>query len=155
MFLDYIDKKYNAVLIDAYANQIYIPFHLTTVEFFKQVKEHLKSQGIVAMNINATADDSALLKGITNTVGENFNHVYLVKDENNFNYLLLASDEIIDFFGSSDLNIESQLSDLYSYCQINYQEVDYDKKYLIFTDDKAPVENLTDWMILDFLFKQS
>lgn len=47
-------KKYDVVFLDAYLGGITIPEHLVTADFYKQVKDHLKDTGIVAMNFIAS-----------------------------------------------------------------------------------------------------
>lgn len=49
-FLTRTAKKYDLIVLDAYYADS-IPFHLTTVEFYELVREHLKPGGVVASNI--------------------------------------------------------------------------------------------------------
>jgi spermidine synthase len=154
IYLDYNSQKYQSIIIDAYANQLYIPFHLASQEFFKTVKGHLDNNGVAAMNVNATADDSKLLKAITNTMNTVFKHVYIAKLIN-WNYLVLASDSELDFGGMDKLNVPEELKPIVSFAQTNYKEVSFDSNYQILTDDKAPIEHLTDWMILDYALGKS
>jgi len=154
IFLDYTDKKYDAIVVDAYANQLYIPFHLASQEFFQSVKGHLAEKGLVVMNVNATSSDSALLKAITNTMNKVFSHVYTLPLQN-WNYLVMASDQPLGFADLSKIKIRPELKPLAKNAQASYQEVFYDPKSLVLTDDKAPIEYLTDWMILDYVMKNS
>ncbi len=50
MFLKRTRKKYDVILLDAYAAD-HIPFHLTTVEFVRLVRDHLRPGGVVASNL--------------------------------------------------------------------------------------------------------
>jgi spermidine synthase len=50
LFLKQVDKKYDLIILDAYASDS-IPFHLTTVEFFNLVKERLAPDGVIAANL--------------------------------------------------------------------------------------------------------
>jgi spermidine synthase len=50
MFFKRSRKKYDLILLDAYAAD-HIPFHLTTREFLELVKEDLKPKGLVASNL--------------------------------------------------------------------------------------------------------
>ncbi|MDD5341122.1 MAG: fused MFS/spermidine synthase [Patescibacteria group bacterium] len=153
-FLDYYQNKYNAVVIDVYSNQLYISFHLTTKEFFDLVKNHLKPQGIVAMNVNATGKDSALLKNITNTMLLSFKNVYTVWTSNySWNYLVIASDSDLDFKDLKNIKVDPQLRSIIDNTRQNVERVEYDNKFGFLTDDKAPIENLTDWMIIDYVYK--
>jgi len=50
MYLKRTREKYDVILLDAFAVD-YIPFHLTTWEFLRLVREHLKPGGVVASNL--------------------------------------------------------------------------------------------------------
>lgn len=50
IYLKRTEKKYDVILLDAYAAD-HIPFHLTTVEFVRLVRDHLKPGGLVASNL--------------------------------------------------------------------------------------------------------
>lgn len=50
MYLKRARKQYDLIMLDAYAAD-HIPFHLTTVEFVRLVREHLKPGGVVASNL--------------------------------------------------------------------------------------------------------
>ncbi|MCX6743590.1 MAG: fused MFS/spermidine synthase [Candidatus Parcubacteria bacterium] len=152
-FLDITDKKYNAIVIDVYANQLYISFQLTTEEFFTLVKKHLSVNGVVAMNVNASSIDSALLKNITNTMKLVFKNVYLVQVPNSLNYMVLASENDLDFTKLENLNKIEELKPIIGNIVNAVSKVSYDNNFGYLTDDKAPIEHLTDWMILDYLFK--
>lgn len=155
-FVDYYDKgkKYNSIVIDAYSVQLYISFHLTTKEFMQSVKSRLKENGVVAMNVNSTSADSALLKNITNTMLSVFNHVYYIQeDPKDWNYMVLASDNELDFNKLAELIKNQEFAKIIDNAANNNQEVQYDNNFGYLTDDKAPIEHLTEWMIVDYLYK--
>jgi spermidine synthase len=49
-FLRRSKKQYDLIALDIFLHETTIPEHLTTVEFFEQIKEHLKENGIFAGN---------------------------------------------------------------------------------------------------------
>jgi spermidine synthase len=51
--LNRLNRKYTVVAIDAYCPP-YIPWHLTTAEFFQEVRDHLTDDGTVAINVGRT-----------------------------------------------------------------------------------------------------
>jgi len=51
MFLKSSQQKYDVILVDAFSGGGQIPFHLTTQEFFTEIKNHLTPDGVVAMNV--------------------------------------------------------------------------------------------------------
>jgi predicted membrane-bound spermidine synthase len=76
-FLANTDRRYDVIGIDAYRPP-YIPFHLTTVEFFKQVREHLTDQGVVAINAGRSEDDYSLVNALASTMKSVFPSVYVL-----------------------------------------------------------------------------
>src|SRR5919199_140324 len=57
------DHRYDVVAMDAY-RQPYIPFHLTTREFFQLVRAHLAPGGAAVVNAGRTATDYRLVQGL-------------------------------------------------------------------------------------------
>lgn len=49
--LNAIDDKYDVIMVDAYQD-IMIPFQMSSVEFFELVKEHLKEDGVMVVNMS-------------------------------------------------------------------------------------------------------
>ncbi|PCI30901.1 MAG: hypothetical protein COB67_00155 [SAR324 cluster bacterium] len=45
------DTMYDAILLDAYNGNFEVPAHMMSVEFFKNVKEHLNKNGIILVNM--------------------------------------------------------------------------------------------------------
>lgn len=76
-FLDHSARSYDLIVIDAY-RQPYIPFHLTTREFFLSCRRHLSSNGVVAVNVGRAPGDYRLVDAITGTMGAVFVDVYQV-----------------------------------------------------------------------------
>ena len=97
IFVEQGTKKYNLVIIDAYTQQVYIPFHLTTKEFFSQVRKRLSDNGIVAMNVSSAREDSPLIHSISNTLRLVFGHVYRLRIPGSVDNVVLASDRSVDF----------------------------------------------------------
>ncbi len=141
------NKKYDTVIIDAYTRQLYVPFYLTTVEFFDQVKRTLADGGMVAMNVAAFNGNSQLLNSITNTLHIDFAHVYVMRVPDSFNDIVVASDRSIDF-SSLVRSVGTKLQEIGAYMLGNVREAAYDNRYPALTDDKAPVELMVDWALL-------
>jgi len=155
IFLRLTEKKYDLILVDAYSNQIYIPWHLTTDEFFLDVSDHLDEGGVVALNLNATSTDSKLYRGVTNTMAHNFEYVYSVPIPRSLNYVIFASHEPIKFKNLMvgtfyDLHPELIYPIIYT---VEYnQKIEYNQKDILLTDDRAPVEHMTDQMYTEYIF---
>ena len=148
-FLNSRSDKTDLVIVDAYTQQIYIPFHLSTQEFYQIVQEHLNLGGILAMNINAISPSSPLLQAFLRTLASVFKYTYVLPVPGSLNYVVLASDEpISNVIGSN--NLPPALKPFSQYFQNNIHPAVVNDG-LILTDDRAPVEFLTDQMIWDTL----
>lgn len=51
--LAHTERRFDQIIVDAYANQMEIPAHLCTREFFALVREHLEPGGFVTINVGA------------------------------------------------------------------------------------------------------
>jgi spermidine synthase len=69
-FVQTSKDTYDIVVIDAYYADA-LPFHLTTQEFYREVKARLAPDGVVAMNVISSleGDDSKLFRSIYRTAG--------------------------------------------------------------------------------------
>ncbi len=75
-FLSSTDQKYDVIYLDAYLGGISIPEHLITIEFFEQVKAHLKENGILMTNfIQSPHFNNVFSRNIDNTMRAVFPHV--------------------------------------------------------------------------------
>ena len=67
------------IAVDAYRPP-YIPFQLTTVEFFQLVYDHLSDDGVVAINVGRTPTNYALVDALVATLREVFPSVFVVDE---------------------------------------------------------------------------
>jgi spermidine synthase len=148
-FLAISEKEYGLIMIDAY-QQPYIPFHLTTKEFFELVKKRLKTEGIVAMNVGAVSEDSEVLLMIQNTLASVFENVVSITAEGQFNVILLASDGLLKFPEEVE---QQELQKILDTAKKQVVPVQFNPDQLVLTDDKAPVELFTDKMIWEYAQK--
>lgn len=69
-------KKYDMIFLDAYLGDLTLPEHLVTQDFFKQVKAHLKDNGVVLANFIISPNfSSAFSRHIDNTFRSVFPHI--------------------------------------------------------------------------------
>ncbi|HUW64646.1 MAG TPA: fused MFS/spermidine synthase, partial [Spirochaetia bacterium] len=97
VFVNQTHKQFSIIIVDAYTQQIYIPFHLSTEEFFQTLQNRLQPGGLIAMNVNATTPASKLLQSMVKTVGAVFPYTYIAKSNGEYNYVLLGSQQPLDF----------------------------------------------------------
>ena len=77
VYLEKTPKRCDLIVVDAY-RQPYVPFQLTTREFFQLVRSHLTRDGIVALNVAATPHDRQLTRAIGNTLASVFPQVWRI-----------------------------------------------------------------------------
>jgi predicted membrane-bound spermidine synthase len=78
-YLAAVDKRYDVICVDAYRPP-YIPFHLTTREFFLQVRDHLNPDGVVAINAARSETDYSLVNALASTMKAVFPSVYVLDE---------------------------------------------------------------------------
>ncbi len=72
-------RTWDVIAIDAYRVP-YIPFHLTTVEFFRLAAAHLTETGVVAINVGRTQMDQSLVDALVTTMHTVFATVVVVNE---------------------------------------------------------------------------
>ena len=77
------DKKYDIVILDAYAAN-YVPYHLMTDEFFEILGERMEPDGVVVSNVIGSIEgqNSQLARAIYKTMKETFPISYIFPTEN-------------------------------------------------------------------------
>ena len=142
-YLGAVDKSYDVIMVDAYQD-ITIPFQMSSVEFFEMVKEHLKPEGVMVVNMNMRGkNEDSINDYLADTISAVFDNVYTVDVKGNTNVELFASDNK-DVISKMNANIEKEDNGkLKSHMERIAGELKaYTAKNRIMTDDKAPVELL-------------
>ena len=139
------EQRYSVIGIDAYRPP-YIPWHLTTVEFFAEVKARLTQNGAVAINVGRTETDRRLVDALSSTMLEVFSNVYALDVRQSFNTILVATRQPTtagNLLENSELRDDSVDPRLYDLLRSAAETlVPLGESELIFTDDRAPVERL-------------
>jgi spermidine synthase len=144
-FLRRTDTKYDLIVVDAY-HQPYVPFYLATREFFRLVRRHLAPGGIVALNVATVPDDRSLEKNLAGTLATEFESVH-VWPVLRFNHLVIGfTNRTQRGLRSYDARIEA-LVELLVDGGLSPPVVPLAHPW---TDDRAPVEWVTDRMILSY-----
>lgn len=145
---------YDVIALDAYRPP-YIPWHLTTVEFFEQVKAKLSATGVVAMNVGRTSTDRRLIDAFSNVLSEVFPSVYAIDVPRSFNTILYATvtpttaDNLAANLAALGPSANPLLADVLASSLTALVPVTPSE--MLFTDDRAPVETLFDSLVLNFL----
>jgi spermidine synthase len=141
---------YDAILLDAY-RQPYIPFYLLTREFFASVRAHLRPGGMIVINVGHLPGSDALEKVVSATLGAEFPHV--IRDRvNDANSLVVASTRAVSWQRLMAAvrrgALPAQLDGLAANVANDLGPAP--RGGAVYTDDRAPVEWLTDLSILRY-----
>ncbi|MCA9872275.1 MAG: fused MFS/spermidine synthase, partial [Anaerolineales bacterium] len=88
--LNQLNETYDLITIDAYKVP-YIPWHLTTREFFHEVQAHLSPTGVVAVNVGRAPQDRSLVEAMTVTLLTVFPTVHAIDVPGALNTILVAT----------------------------------------------------------------
>ena len=154
-FLMTDDRKYDLIGTDAY-QQPYIPFQMTTKEYFQHVRDRLTPNGVAVINVGRTSTDFRLVHTIAGTMKSVFPNVFIIDIPGTINSIVVATnqpsspqdflDNVQPLLASGD--VDSRLRTVMAVTSEHYRELTTVETQT-FTDDLAPVEQLIHTMILD------
>lgn len=157
--LNHSHQRYSVIAIDAYRLP-YIPWHLTTQEFFTEVRARLEPDGVVVINVGRTPNDRRLIETLASTIGNVFSSVYVVDVPATFNSIIYgtarptAPENLI----KNELALLEEGADplLIDVLDRSIQNlVDTPHSNIVFTDDWAPIEQLTNSIAIRFIMSGS
>jgi spermidine synthase len=154
IFLKRTKQKYDMIFLDAYRGE-HIPFHLTTVEFLREVKKKLKDGGVVASNI-LSGSNNKYFWAMVKTYKEEFEtlEIFEGEGEDSANFIFVAT---VDNIGlkKEDLLVKAGSIQVEKGMDIDlrrspweFGKRGYEKDSKVLTDDFAPV-NLYKEMEMD------
>jgi spermidine synthase len=155
--LNQLDNQYDVITIDAYKVP-YIPWHLTTQEFFEEVQAHLAEDGVVAVNVGRAPEDRTLIEAMTATMQTVFPTIHAIDVPGSLNTILVATNQ-----PTSPENIAQNLAKLDPAVDpllraavetANNNLVPATASDVIFTDERAPVETIVDTLVLRYLLAE-
>lgn len=156
-FLAQTDNRYDVISVDAYRPP-YIPFHLTTREFFQEVSDHLNADGVVAINAGRTATDYSLVEALGSTMATVFPNIYVldVPDYGSTlgNSLVIATKQptSIENFEQNVRQLEHPLLRQVAARALTEGDIwRLEPTGPIFTDDHAPVEQVIHNLVIRYL----
>ena len=151
--LSTFDKKYDVIVLDAYASN-YVPYHLMTQEFFQIIEKRLKPDGVVVSNFigSIEGENSQLVRAAYKTMKETFPVAYIFPTEdkptNVQNVMIVSSNQPYEFDRLTLLEMaknnpaEYYLVDELSKSEHFYQEVVDTSDVPFLTDQYNPSEVL-------------
>jgi spermidine synthase len=150
-------NRYEVINIDAYRPP-YIPWQLTTLEFFLEVRGKMTADGVVVLNIVRVGDNRQVVNSLVMTLKQVFPTVMVTDIPGYFNSIVFASVQSTDVLSvvnnfqclAQKSSTPQVVLDVLTTTLINIQPEPTDG--IIYTDDRAPVEWQTNQMLLDFIF---
>lgn len=152
--LEQLPGPYDVITLDAYKVP-YIPWHLTTQEFFASAYERLSPQGVMAVNVGRAPEDRRLIEAVAATMATVFPSVHAVDVPGSLNTLLIGTRA-----PTSAETLAAQLQALSDDAPPILREalqaaaanaVGLAGVGPILTDDRAPVETISDSIVLRYL----
>jgi predicted membrane-bound spermidine synthase len=147
------NKKYDLIGIDAY-RQPYIPFHLTTRQFFQQVRDHLTPSGVAVINAGRTETDYRLVDVISSTMRAVFPNVYVIDlPSPQINSIVVGTNQptqLGNFAANAAALANPTLRQVASTALTQGGVREVSSSPVVFTDDWAPVEKVIDEIILGY-----
>ncbi len=150
------DQRFDLVGVDAYRLP-YIPPHLTTVEFFQEVRDRLTADGVLVINVGHTLDDYRLVEAMKATLLRVFPSVYVINVPDSYNAIVVATvapsragnlEENLQYVAQNEFLYRTSLSALDNLRPTEVSPV-------VFTDDRAPIELMTNALLVDFFFARA
>ncbi|MEJ7838949.1 MAG: fused MFS/spermidine synthase [Thermomicrobiales bacterium] len=142
--------SYDLIGVDAY-RQPYIPFQLTTREFFQEIDDRLTPEGVAVMNVGRTETDFRLVDAIASTMNDVFASVFIIDLEFSDNSMVIGTQTptSLDTFAQSVAaqpagSIVREVGET-SIATGSMREVTESGE--VWTDDYAPVERVVDQII--------
>ncbi|MBF0543571.1 MAG: fused MFS/spermidine synthase [Candidatus Riflebacteria bacterium] len=134
--------KYDVIFLDAFQD-VTVPFHMATQEFFEIVRDHLALGGCVVVNVNLQAkNNSEMSDTIAKTMQSVFRSIKVCRTQSEMNIVIFASNEIkIEKSFAENIKKLDYQDPLFS--ELNYVQkslADFTGKGIVLTDDIAPVE---------------
>lgn len=149
VFLNKTEKKYDAILGDAFGSFYSIPFQLTTLETVQRKYDILSKDGIVLLNLigSLSGKNARFLQAEYHTYSQIFPEVFVIPvettEENKIQNMMLVAAKNKDSLEQSTQN--SELKTLLS----RKKYIEIPKNTPILTDDYAPTEYLINSMSIN------
>lgn len=155
--LNRLSGSYDIITIDAYKVP-YIPWHMTTREFYQEVESQLAEAGVAAVNVGRAPQDRRLVDAIAATMASVFPSVHAIDVPGTLNTILVATRQPTDSASLPEnlrrlpAGAHPLLRAALEMAARNLAPVDTGSAP-VFTDDRAPVETIVDSLVLRYLLQ--
>jgi MFS family permease len=150
-------QKYTIIVVDAYRPP-YIPWHLTTREFFEICRSKLEEDGVLVINVGRAPNDRRMIDGLASTLQTVFPSIFISDVPGTFNSMIYATNrpaEVTNIYTNYLQLIDREdvhplLKESLARTVVSIQP--NPPSGLVFTDEQAPVEWITNLMVLNYVF---
>ncbi len=155
--LNRLHGPYDIITIDAYKVP-YIPWHLTTRDFFQEVRARLAHDGTVAVNVGRVPNDRRLVGAMTATMEAVFPTVHAIDVPGSLNTILVATQQPSDARNLAENRL--LLADTADPLLLRAMDTAIANltprtpSDVIFSDERAPVETIVDSLVLGYLLRE-
>jgi predicted membrane-bound spermidine synthase len=144
--------KSDLVHIDLFQGGPYVPFYLTTVEFFRLVRSRMADGGVLILNVYDLSAGKELLQAMGATMGEVFPSIEKVSrpDGNHILFAFAQKRELTETVSRlKQGGGPAWVRELGQKTAGEIVEFEPRAGAVIFTDDRAPIEEMTRQMLVD------
>jgi len=155
IYLQSTKNKYDLIFIDAYIGSLYVPFQLTTKEFFDLAKSRLKDEGILAMMVlSQNPQKERAFQGISQSIKSVFSNVYFFPTKSRGEFFIVSSRFPLEekLFNLEEKTDILEIKEISADISQNFQEARELREDYILTDKRAPIEMLREFDKIFFLF---
>ncbi|HEU0028602.1 MAG TPA: fused MFS/spermidine synthase [Ktedonobacterales bacterium] len=156
-YMRFSKSTYDVVALDAYRPP-YIPFQLTTKEFFQETRARMAPDGVLFVNAAHVGHDYRLVQAFVNTISQVFPSVYTLDVPSGAalsNTLIFATARPTTLAGIqarlAQAPAGTALSEVAFETAPLLKTAHAESGGIVFTDDEAPVEQITDQLIIDYI----
>lgn len=153
-------EVWDVVLVDAYRVP-YIPFHLTTLEWFALVDDHLAPNGVVAVNVGRTETDLSLVEAMVTTMAAVWPHVLVLEEPvpegvlGNVLVVGVREPASVGVFADNIAGLPGHLPEEFrAFAATTVDQIRVegpDPNLRIWTDDQAPIERIVHRIVWNWL----
>ena len=138
VFLERTDRRYDLIVVDAFSQEVYAPFHLASREFFQLAQSRLAPDGLVALNVIGAPKGDPLPQAVGETVRAAF-PAAADAAYGDYNHLIVGG-KAIDWGRLA--SVPPALAPVAAVLLKNRIDITSTRQAL--TDDRSSIEQLTD-----------
>ncbi len=146
-FVQCTSRRFDLIVVDVYAQQVYVPFQTCTAEFFQLCRDRLEPEGLLAANLSGFSVRDASIRAISNTAAKVFGDVSVLRVAGGRNFVLISArdgdvpsrDAILEAAPSALQPLRDAVSREDAWVRCAYRETD-----TVLTDDRSGIELLCD-----------